>query len=45
VLNAEIAAADFYLRPPEQTQQILEELHQQQQALDALLERWTELEE
>jgi len=44
-LNEQISAADFYLRPPEQSAAVLEELHREQQALDALLERWTELEE
>jgi len=44
-LNAEITAADFYLRPPEQTTAVLQQLQALQQQLDALLERWTELEE
>jgi len=44
-LNGEIAAADFYLRPPEQTSVLLQQLQALQQQLDGLLERWTELEE
>jgi len=44
-LNVEITAADFYLRPPEQTRAVLQQLEVLQQQLDALLERWTELEE
>jgi len=44
-LNAEIAAADFYCRPPEQTTTVLQQLEALQQHLDELLERWTELED
>jgi len=44
-LNTEIATADFYLRPSEQTTAVLQQLETLQQQLDALLERWTELEE
>jgi len=44
-LSAEIADTDFYSRPPEQTTAVLQQLEQKQQELDALLERWTELEE
>jgi len=44
-LNTEINAPDFYLRPAEQTTPVLQQLEQKQRELDALLERWTELEE
>ncbi|KXU38376.1 ABC transporter ATP-binding protein [Ventosimonas gracilis] len=44
-LNGEIAAADFYLRPPEQTGALLQQLQALQQQLDGLLERWAELED
>jgi len=43
-LNTQINAADFYLRPVEQTAVIFQQLEQKQQELDTLLERWAELE-
>jgi len=43
-LNAQVADAGFYRRPPEQTTTLLLEIAALQQQLDELLTRWTELE-
>jgi ATP-binding cassette subfamily F protein uup len=42
-LTAEMAHAGFYQRPAEQTAAVLAQMENQQAQLDALLERWAEL--
>ena len=44
-LSAETGAAGFYQRPHTETQAVLATLAAKQQALDALITRWAELEE
>jgi len=44
-LRAQTAAADFYDRPFEETQPILEQLQQAETELESLMERWLQLEE
>ncbi|WP_447748022.1 ATP-binding cassette domain-containing protein [Pseudomonas nicosulfuronedens] len=44
-LQAETASSDFYQRPPNEAQAILERLGSLQGELDQLIERWAELEE
>ena len=43
-LQSEVAEPNFYQRPAEYSRVALERLSTLQQELDALLERWTELE-
>ena len=45
VLQAQAADPGFYSQPPETFQPVLERLAEGQQALDALVERWAELEQ
>ncbi len=44
VLQAQVGASDFYQRPIAETSQVLAKLEQLQAELDALVERWAELE-
>ncbi len=44
VLQAEASAPDFYSRDHEDVAKVLEVLHQQEQKVEALMERWVELE-
>ena len=44
-LEREISAADFYGRGHEEVQAVLGEHSERQAALDAAIERWTELED
>ena len=43
-LQAETSAPDFYSRDHEEVAKVLEALHQQEQRVEALMERWVELE-
>lgn len=43
-LQAETSAPDFYSRDHEEVANVLEVLHQQEQRVEALMERWVELE-
>ena len=44
-LNEESAAPGFYQRPLQEVQDVLQSLTEQQAQLDALIERWSELED
>lgn len=44
-LEVIMATPDFYQKPFEQTQPIMDSLSEKQQALDAAIERWTQIEE
>ncbi|WP_462382399.1 ATP-binding cassette domain-containing protein [Pseudomonas sp. Marseille-QA0892] len=43
-LNEQVSAADFYTRPSAETTAVLADMERVQQELDALLDRWSELE-
>ena len=42
-LHEQVSQADFYLQPAQQTESVLAKINAVQAQLDALIERWTEL--
>ena len=44
-LREETSTSDFYRRPFEETQPVLEELQRKESELEALMDRWLQLEE